>query len=426
MSLVIPQMLMPLLGVFAVDKLLNAQTSREELFKKLKLTAYILAGIFALLALFYFSADFKSQNDARVRENFAGMMMQQQSRGQQPTPEMQQQANAFGQTIMTSLQADRKSEFMRDYLRSLAFIKGKLKPMALIIGLLVLTSIDLLALDRRYLSNDNFIEQEDFENAFAPTPADQQVMADPDKPFRVYDLTDEANGPWQSARAAYFHNSIGGYNAAKLGLYQDLIERQLSTGNMQVFGMLNTRYFLVNDRATGQAAAQRNPGAFGPVWLVKNLHFVKNADDEMKALDNTSLKDTAIIQQKYQSAIKFQPQFDSSASIKVAEYLNDKISYKFSAATNQFAVFSEIYYPHGWNVYIDGNKADYVKVNYLLRGMAIPAGQHTIEFRFEPSSYKLGNMLTLISCLIAYGLLIFAIYKGVKPQKPIVAKQQSH
>jgi hypothetical protein len=434
MSLVIPQLLMPLLSVLAIDKLLNAQASREELFKKLKQTVFIGAGIFALLLLFYFSADFKGPNDGRIRDNFTQMMLQQ-SRGQQPTPEIQQQASAFGQSIVSALVADRKSEFMRDYIRSFvlvaltvlllgAFVKNKLKPMPLMIGLLVLSSFDLLAIGRRYLNNDLFIDPEEFEQAFVPTQADRQIMADPNKPFRVFDQTDEVNGPWQSARASYFHNSVGGYHPAKLGLYQDLIERQLGNGNMQVFNMLNTKYFLVNNPAARQPVAQINPDAFGPAWLVKNIHFVKTPDDEMKALDSISLKDTAIVQEKFQPAIKFQPQFDSTATIKVGEYLNDKITYQFSAATNQFAVFSEIYYPRGWDAYIDGNKAEYVKVNYVLRGMAIPAGKHTIEFRFEPSSYKTGNLLMAIGSLLCYGLLLAAIITERKRRKPLVAKSE--
>lgn len=435
MSLVIPQFLMPLLGAYAVDKLLNAQASREELFKKLKTTALIAGGLFVLLALFYFSADFKSPNDARVRDNFHQSILMQQSQGQQPTPEMEQRATSLSQSLISALQDDRKSLFVRDTFRSLvlvilglvllgAFIKGKIKPLPVMLGLLLLSSFDLLALGRRYLTNEDFVDEEEFEAAFLPTAADSQILADPNKPFRVFDQTDEANGPWNSSRGAYFHNLVGGYHPAKLGLYQDLIERQLGNGNMQVFNMLNTKYFIMNNPANRQPVAQINPEAFGPVWLVKNLHFVKNADDEMRSLDSIGLRDTAIIQQKYQSAIKFQPQFDSSATIKVNEYLNDKITYQFSAPTNQFAVFSEIYYPRGWNVFIDGNKADYVKVNYALRGMAIPAGQHTIEFRFEPSSYKTGNMLMLVGSLLAYGLIIAAIVTDRRRKKPIVAKSK--
>jgi hypothetical protein len=278
----------------------------------------------------------------------------------------------------------------------------------MIIGLLLLSSIDLLGIDRRYLNDDNFVDEDQYESAYVPTEADKQIMADPDKPFRVFDETDP-QGPFQGSRASYFFNSVGGYHPAKLGLYQDIIEHQLSKGNMEVFNMLNTRYFIVQDPRTGNSIAQRNPNAFGPVWLVKAVHFVPNADAEMSALDSVHLRDTAVAQQQFAPEVKFQPQFDSSATIKVDQYLNDRISYQFSSPTNQFAVFSEVYYPKGWNAYIDGKKADYIKVDYVLRGMAISAGKHTIEFRFEPQSYKTANTLMLIASLLAYVLLIAAI-----------------
>ena len=178
---------------------------------------------------------------------------------------------------------------------------------------------------------------------------------------------------------------------------------------MEVFNILNTRYFIAQDPRTGTSIAQRNPGAFGAVWLVKDIRFVTTADAEMEALNTLHLRDTAVAQQKFQPQVKEKPQFDSTATIKVAEYLNDKITYNFSANTNQFAVFSEVYYPHGWNAYIDGKKTDYIKVDYALRGMSVPAGKHSIEFRFEPQSYKTANMLMLISTVIAYLLLIAAI-----------------
>lgn len=429
MSLVIPQMLVPLLAAYGIDKLLNAQASREDIFKKFKLSLYITGGIALVLGMFYFSTDFKGPKDNTIRDNFAQNISYQMARGQQPTPEIQQQATTMAQSMLTALSADRKSEFGRDVLRSLifiilaaalvwAYIRNKIKAVPLMIGLLLLSTIDLLAIDRRYMSNDNFVEKDDFNAALAPNNADRQVMTDQNKPYRVFDNTDEGNGPFNSSRASYFHNSIGGYHPAKLGLYNDLIEYHIGNMNMNVLNMLNTRYFMFNDRQSGQAVAQRNPDAFGPVWLVKQIHFVPNPDDELKALDSIGLRDTVVVQDKFKTAVGAQPQWDSAASIQVTEYNNDKIVYKSNAAGNQFAVFSEIYYPRGWNAFIDGKKTDYLKVNYALRGMAIPAGQHTIEFRFEPESYTRGNTVTMIASLIAFALLALAIFMQVRKKKP--------
>jgi uncharacterized membrane protein YfhO len=142
---------------------------------------------------------------------------------------------------------------------------------------------------------------------------------------------------------------------------------------------------------------------------VKGIHYVKDGNEEMRALDSINTRDTVIIQQKYAPLVKFQPVADTTASIRLIENLNDKINYKFSARTDQFAVFSEVYYSQGWNAFIDGKKADYLRVDYILRGLPVPAGEHTIEFRFEPHSYVLGNTIAILSSIVAYLLLITAI-----------------
>jgi hypothetical protein len=417
MALFIPQLTFPLTAGLVLNQLTGEEISREKLWEKFKLSVYITGGVIALLFVLYISFSYKGESDKLMADNFSQQLLQ--SGGKQVTPQMQDQAQSMAQSLVHSLQEDRKSHFGSDLFRSFAFIllavllvgaylKDKIKPLAMIVGLLLLSSIDLFGVDRRYLNDDNFVDEDQYESAFVPTEADKQIMADPDKPFRVFDETDP-QGPFQGSRASYFFNSVGGYHPAKLGLYQDIIEHQLSKGNMEVFNMLNTRYFITQDPRTGASLPQRNPNAFGAVWLVKAVRFVPSADAEMQALDKLDLKDTAITQQKFSSEVKQQPQFDSSATIKVATYLNDKITYDFSSATNQFAVFSEVYYPHGWNAYLDGKKADYLKVDYVLRGMSIPAGKHTIEFRFEPQTYKTANTLMLIATLLAYALLIAAI-----------------
>lgn len=264
-----------------------------------------------------------------------------------------------------------------------------------------------LAVGKRYLNSNSFVEETDFDAAFIPNAADINIKTD-NSYFRVFDQT--VGNPFADTRASYHHHSVGGYNAAKLALYQDIIERQLTRGNMNVFNMLNTKYFIVPDQATQQPVARLNVDANGPAWFVKSIQFAKNADEEMSVLDNLNTKDSAVIDQRFQQAAGAQPSFDSSATIRFVENLNDKISYTTSAATNQFAVFSEVYYPHGWNAYIDGKKTEHVRVNYVLRGMPVPAGNHTIEFRFEPTSVIVGDKITLWSCIIIILLLLAAIF----------------
>ena len=189
---------------------------------------------------------------------------------------------------------------------------------------------------------------------------------------------------------------------------------------MQVFDMLNTKYFIVQNPQTGKPEAQLNPGAFGNCWLVKGIKYVDNADQEMAALDSTDLKNTAVVENKFKAQIKSTPKYDSIGYIKLVQNLNDKIDYRFSANSPQFAVFSEIYYPEGWNVYIDGAKADYVKTDYVLRGMLIPAGNHEIEFLFEPKSYSIGRTITIIANLLVFLVLLFSICLAVRKKKVIM------
>ena len=421
MALVIPQLTAALMAALVLQKFLFGGEAKELLFKKLKLAVIITAGVLALTTLLYFSFNYSNQNDSRLKENFANNMLQ----GQQPTPEMQAKANEFGQSIVRALGEDRKGMFGGDLLRSILFIaaaivtlglfaKNKINATLAIAVLIALTVIDLIPVGKRYLNETNFVEKTNIEDEFAMTDADRMIKQDPDnKNFRIYNGDD----PYNNAKPSYHHNSIGGYNPAKLAIYQDLIERQLSKGNMRVFNMLNTKYFVMQNPQTGAPMAQQNPGAMGNCWLVKAVQFVNNADEEMKALDNFNPRDTAVIDKRYQAKVKGNPQFDSTASIKLLENINDTVRYAFNAATPQFAVFSEIYYDKGWNVYVDGNKSDYVRVNYVLRGMSLPAGKHNIEFRFEPESYKKGNTIALWATILGFIALLAALVMDIKNKK---------
>jgi len=413
-AMIMPQFAVPLLGALGLDTLVRSQESADVLWKKFKKVMFITAGLLVAVAGFYFTASYKSEGDTMVQERF----IQMASRGQQ-TAQAQQQATELAKSLMSGLRADRQSIFGSDLLRTfilialamaliVLYLKGKYKQQLILLGgILLLSSFDILAVGRRYLTEESFVDAAEFEGQLAATAANTRIKADPEKNFRVYDQS--AGSPFQDARASYFHNSIGGYHPAKLGLYQDLIENQLQKGNLQVFNMLNTKYFIQANPANGQPEARINPGAFGPCWLVKAIHYVKDGNEEMKALDSVNVRDTAIIQQKYQPLVKFAPVEDTTAKIQLVDNLNDRITYKFSSKANQFAVFSEIYYDKGWDAYIDGNKADIVRVDYVLRALSVPAGDHNIEFRFEPKSYQLGNKITTWSGIFTYLLLIIAV-----------------
>jgi hypothetical protein len=430
-ALFLPQLAAPALAALALSYVLGAGGDVAAMWKKFKTTVYITGAALVLLIGFYLSAGYQGKNDAELKDRFIQIKMQQLSQTHQAGPDAQQQAVATAGGLMKTLEQDRQSIAGADLLRTIIlialaavllglFIRKKIKAAVLLAGLIMLSGYDLIAVSARYLNQDSFVDPADFQSSLSPTPADQQINSDPDKNFRVVDESGQQS-PFESARASYFHNSVGGYSPAKLGLYQDLIDRQLRKGNMEVYDMLNAKYFIQADQRTGQPVARMNPGAFGPCWLVRAIHFVKDGNEEMKALDSTDLRDTAVIQQQFAARVPFMPAPDSSASLHLVDNQDDKIDYKFSARTNQFAVFSEIYYDKGWNAYLDGNKTDYVRVDYVLRGMAVPAGNHTIEFRFEPGSYKTGMMLATWFNLTVYLLLIAGLVLEWRKRYPAKA-----
>ena len=418
MSLVIPQLCFPLLGVLAVHRLITAGDLQSELLKKLKLTAIITGAILLLMAAFYFTASFSGTADNGLKENIQQNIMGQVPPGQQAPPQMVQQAESLSSGIISALRNDRKGLMGGDLLRTVIlvalallalyfFIKKKISTTLLTVTLIVLSTYDLLGIATRYLNEGKYVEETDFESVFIPTEADRQILADPDHDhIRVFNQTVDV---FNDATTSYHHNSVGGYHPAKLDLYNDIITYQLSKGNMGVFNMLNTKYFISPNPQTGKPIAQLNPDAFGNAWLVNGVKFVADPDAEMLALDNTNLRDTAIVEEKYKQLIPQSPVTDSAASIRLGAYENDRITYKFHSSQPQVAVFSEVYYPRGWHAFIDGKEASYFRTNYVLRGMYVPAGDHEIEFRFEPQSFATGRTITIIANILVMLLVIMAI-----------------
>lgn len=417
MAMVITQLTIPLLGVMAVSKLMSNEFDVAETWKKLKYALFTTGGIVVILGLFYMMADYTGKSDADLKENIKQSVLRQVPQGQQPPPEVVAQADDTSKKILKGIREDRKSLLGGDLLRTLVLlliagaltwlaVRKKIHPILYAACLLVLSAVDLITVDLRYLNYDRFMEAEEVSSEFTPTAVDQVILKNPDHAnFRVFNETVSFTN---ESLTSYHHNSIGGYSPAKLGLYQDLIEHQIIKNNPQVLNMLNTRYLILPGN-NGQPYAQENPYAYGNCWLVKGIKFVNSPNNEMLALDSTNLRDTAVVNESFKGAIKQMPQYDSTASIKLKNRQNDSISYSFNAATPQFAVFSEIYYTGGWNAYIDGQKTDYVKVNYVLRGLAIPAGSHTIDFKFEPSSYYTGRTITIWSTLLIYLSVLLAL-----------------
>ncbi len=434
MILVIAELTIPLLAFLALDKIVK----NPDLIVKNKKAFYISLGFTAgFLLLFYimptaFFDFFSAREDAQFRD-----MMQGQDAGQ---------VSLF----MSSLENVRVAIFRADLLRSLFFVVaaalllfgfayGKISKSILIAGIAVLVLFDMALVDKRYLNDDNFVRARKMDVPFSPAPADRQILQDKDPDFRVLDLT---KSTFNDASCSYFHKSIGGYHGAKLQRYQDLIDHHiqheikaitdmLSLGNMtfdkildtfkaqQVLGMLNTRYIIYSP----DAQPLYNPSAFGNAWMVNNYKLVKNADEEIAALDNTDLKQTAVVDKRFAEQLQGKEfKVDASASIKLTSYAPNHLVYEFNAHSEQLVVFSEIYYDKGWKAFIDGEETPHLRADYVLRAMVVPAGKHQIDFRFEPRVWVVGEKVSFVSSLLLILLVVgFLLYEI----KSVFAKKEN-
>ena len=244
------------------------------------------------------------------------------------------------------------------------------------------------------------------------TQADQQILKDTTR-YRVYEQNVGLNG----ARTSYFHNSIGGYHGAKPARLQDLVEFYLYNGNIKPLNLLNVKY-IITQNEEGAEQVQINPQANGNAWFVQNVKIVPDADTEILSLDSLNTKQTAVVQEQFANEIsgKMFPQ-DSTASISLVEHQPNHLKYQSNSDMERLAVFSEVYYPNGWNAYIDGNEVNHFKTDYILRGMMVPAGNHTIEFKFEPQVVKTGSKISLASNILLVLVIMGAVFLGIKRSK---------
>jgi hypothetical protein len=409
MILVVPQLLFPALAMLGLQAIIGSD-NKPALMKQFKKSLYITAGVFAVLLLMYTSFDYNGLTERQIQQQLAS--------ANQP------QLTELGNQYASALKQDRRSMFMGDIGKAFGFIaitallillliRKTITPRIAIIGITALAFIDLMMVNVKYFGLDNYFDPAEVQE-FPLTAADQQIKKDTGY-YRVFNIDQDR---FQENNTSYYHNSIGGYHAAKLKIYQDLIERQMSAQpNLSVLNMLNAKYFIMTDRQSGQKIAQQNQDALGAAWLVKNIRYVNTPLEEMNALNNFNPRDTAIVQNSFKSSIPFEPQWDSAASISLVKNNNDQIQYKFSASSNQFVVFSEIYYKAGWKALIDGKEAPIVKVNYVLRGLAVPSGQHNIEFKFEPKGYYTGTSITTVASILLLLLLAFSIFLEWRARK---------
>lgn len=331
----------------------------------------------------------------------------------------------FGAGFVRALKEDRKAVFMDDAWRSLVIValvlgvlwlwlnqKLKMTWATIIVGLICV--LDLALVDSRYVNEDDFVSKVEMKKPFQPNSADQEIIKD-DEHFRVLDLS--AN-PFNSARASYFHKSLGGYHAAKPQRIQDLFDFHIAQGNREVLNMFNVKYNIIENQ--GQLMAQSNPDANGNAWFVDSLKVVEDDNFAILALNDVDTKKTAIIKSEFvESLNQREIQSDSTASIELTDYKLNHLVYKSQSISPAFAVFSEVYYSKGWQACIDNEPVEHVQVNYTLRGLQIPKGDHKIEFIFEPSVIKTGSRISLAGHIIFVLIIGFGIFKYLKSSKSL-------
>lgn len=415
---VIPQFTIGIVAVLTLQQLFFGDKLKQTDFKKVLFTA---GGLLALLGLMYLTANFASPYDNEIRDSIS----------------KQAQNDAIGQAVISGLKADRKALFGGQLLRTLAlmlaaigilylYFKEKLNAKTSLIILLAISTLEITFTSHLYFSNDKgpfenrqdqlFVSADDYTSAnFAKTATDEQILKDKDPNFRVLNMAGTTNGgTFSESRTSYYHKSVGGYHPAKLRIYQDVIEKYLSGNtNQQVLNMLNTKYIIFRDPQSKQEMVIPNPDAYGNCWLVKHVKVTEDRVAAFKSIGTTNLKDTAIVDKSFNSLV-VQPQPDSLSTIKMTKFDNDAIEYQASCNGPQFAVFSEVYYPKGWNVYLDGKKANYCNVNYILRGMSVPSGKHTIRFVFEPESVKKGTNIMFMASILVLVILLGGLFMAWK------------
>ncbi len=397
---VILELCIPVLAILGLSKFLSSSVDSSQKWNALKKSTLILGGTFLGIVLFGGSLfSFSAPVDAQIIQQ-------------------------LGPNFLSALKDDRRSLMRADTFRSLVvvlfvalllfgFMKEKLSKNALLIAVGIIIIADLVWIDRRYVNESDFVAKSIMEKPFSPNQADLEIQKDTTR-YRVLDLT---SSPFNSARASYFHHSIGGYHAAKPQRIQHLFDYHMIRGNQEVFNMMNVKYDITqNDE--GKFIADENPTANGNAWFIQNIRWVEDANEELMSLNNLDTSSEAVIHQSFKEFIESSDfNFSDEDYIELSTHQPNKLTYSFKNSSSKIAVFSEVYYPKGWNAYLNGELISHFRVNYLLRGVVIPEGEGEIVFKFEPAVISLGSKISLAGNAIFIGALIFGLAMEVKRRK---------
>ena len=417
--LVIAEFTIPLLAMLALKEVVSTPTIIKERKKDFLISFGLTGGLALLFAIFpqVFFPSYVSTMEMNALQSIPA---------DQLAP------------LLANLEEVRMSLFTSDALRSFFFILigvnlilaygiGKLKQTALIAALAVLCLVDMWSVNKRYLYDEQFVEKQVQTQGFQPTETDKMILEDESLDYRVLNL---ASNTFNENNTAYWHKSVGGYHAAKLRRYQEMIEEHISgemsalfkavadaEGDMEqldasqfpVVNMLNTKYFIFPLQGE-QTLPLPNPHAMGNAWFVNEVQYVNNANEEIEAIHGLNPSETAVVDKRFEAVVKPMAS-DSTATIRLVAYEPNYLKYEVDSKTGGTVVFSEIYYP-GWRSSIDGQEVAHGRANYILRAMNVPAGKHEVEFSFDPVSLHVTeNIATIALGLLALAALAMAFLK---------------
>ena len=400
--LVVAEITMPLLGFLGLQRIINGDVEWPKLRNSLFIAGGITAAFCLYAGLFAGTFDMTSSYDA-------------QWKAQVP------------QWLYDAILDQRVAMVKADAWRSLLFVamgfaltfwyawqkNNSQKPIANSIffaGLAALILADLVPVDKRFFNNDNFVKPKDSEAYFKMQPWEEQILQDKSLDYRVLNLN---TNTFNDSRTSYRLKSIGGYSAVKLRRYQDLIDEHISQMNWNVINMLNTKYIVTRQ------GVYPNPDAMGNAWFVNDVQFVPTPDDESAALNTLDLHKTAVADEQFRDALTCSGAPNESDKIELVEYKPNKLTYISNSANDRVAVFSEIYYPDGWHICVDGKEIALGRVNYVLRAAVLPAGEHTVTMHFMPGILRmewLSVLFAIMTLVISLGCITWPLWKKVLPQ----------
>ncbi|QZE13781.1 YfhO family protein [Halosquirtibacter laminarini] len=419
---IIQNLSMAILGAFAVWKVAKRDYKDQEISKALKYSVASLGGICILLILI-----------PSITGNFVGSVDGQLKNAGWPS------------NWIAALQQDRASIVRADAFRSLLFVlaaattiwavwKKKINHKIALVIWAAVVLIDMWPQDKKYLNNSQFVSRRKVENPYAPSKADQYILKDKSLDYRVLNI---AVSTFNDASTSFYHNSIGGYHGAKMRRYQDLIEHQITPEiqriqkgfasikseadihslfkNMGVLNMLNMKYLIYNPKAMPLT----NTAAYGNGWIVDQVDWIEDDNQEMKMLGVADLSHVAVANNDIRSTIgdiSSKPR-EQAEMVTLTQYDPNEMKYEVTCNHNRLVLFSEIYYPKGWKAYVENKEVDIYRVNYLLRGLKLEAGTHHVTFRFEPKSYRIGENISGVISILLLLLLIVIGWKEYKKER---------